>query len=249
VWPPVLVAVVFLTLWQLIVIQFNIKPYLLPAPTAIWAEFTRNLPAMWNAALYTGTNAFYGLVLGSIVAIVIALIAQRFAFIRNLTLPLVVGFAAVPIVALTPILNNMFNITSRTPRVLITMIVVFFPMFVNVIRGLVQVSPTQIELMRALSAKPFKILRVVRIPNAIPFMFTGLRIAAPLAVIAALVSEYFGGPQEGLGSRIASAAANSAYGRAWAYVVASIVTGLVFYFLALGLERLSARWTGRARSA
>ena len=249
VWPPVLVAVVALGLWQFIVVRFDIKPYLLPAPSAIWQEFTRNIPAMWSAALYTATNAFYGLVLGSLAGIIMALIAQRFAFIRNLTLPLVVGLAAVPIVALTPILNNMFNITSRTPRVLITMIVVFFPMFVNVMRGLVQVSPTQIELMRSLSAKPITILRVVRIPNAIPFMFTGLRIAAPLAVIAALVSEYFGGPQEGLGSRIASSAANSAYGRAWAYVVASIVTGLVFYFIALGLERMTARWTGRPRSA
>ena len=249
VWPPVVVALVVLTAWQLIVVAFNIKPYLLPAPTAIWAEFTKNIPLMWAAASYTATNALYGLVLGSIVGILMALLAQRFAFVRKLSLPLAAGLAAVPIVALTPILNNMFNITSRTPRVLITMIVVFFPMFVNVMRGLVQVSPTQIELMRSLSARPFTILRVVRIPNAIPFMFTGLRIAAPLAVIAALVSEYFGGPQEGLGSRIASSAANSAYGRAWAYVVAAIITGLVFYFIALGLERLTARWTGKARSA
>lgn len=248
VWPPLVVAVVVLGLWQLIVVVFSIKPYLLPAPSAIWTEFTKNFALMWSTALYTATNAFYGLVFGCIVGIVMALFASRFSFVRNLSMPLAAGLAAVPIVALTPILNNMFNITSRTPRVLITMIVVFFPIFVNVMRGLTQVSPTQIELMRSLSATQFTIQRVVRIPNAIPFAFTGLRIAAPLAVIAALVSEYFGGPQEGLGSRIASSAANSAYGRAWAYVVAAIITGLVFYFIALGLERLTARWTGRARS-
>jgi NitT/TauT family transport system permease protein len=154
----------------------------------------------------------------------------------------------VPIIALTPILNNMFNITSRTPRVLVTMIIVLFPMFVNVTRGLLQVQPVQLELMRSLNAKPRMTLRILRIPNAIPFFFTGLKIAAPLAVIAALVAEYFGGPQEGLGSRIAGAAANTAYGRAWAYVVASIITGLLFYLIVVAVEKWTTPWTGRSRS-
>jgi NitT/TauT family transport system permease protein len=152
--------------------------------------------------------------------------------------PLAAGLATVPIIALTPILNNMFNITSRTPRVLVTAIIVLFPIFVNVMRGLIQVNPVQLELMRSLNAAPRTTLRVLRIPNAIPFFFTGLKIAAPLAVIAALVAEYFGGPQEGLGSRIASAAANTAYGRAWAYVLAAIITGLIFYLAIIALERL-----------
>jgi NitT/TauT family transport system permease protein len=143
----------------------------------------------------------------------------------------------------------MFNITSRTPRVLVTMIIVIFPIFVNVTRGLVQVQPVQLELMRSMNAQPRTVLRLLRIPNAIPFFFTALKVAAPMAVIAALVSEYFGGPQMGLGSRIASSAANSAYGRAWAYVVASIITGLLFYFIVLAVERWAAPWTGRARSA
>jgi NitT/TauT family transport system permease protein len=155
----------------------------------------------------------------------------------------------VPIIALTPLLNNMFNITSRTPRVLVTMIIVFFPMFVNVTRGLIQVQPVQLELMRSMNAKPSTVLRVLRVPNAIPFFFTGLKIAAPLAVIAALVAEYFGGPQEGLGSRITSAAANTAYGRAWAYVVASIILGLLFYLTVIAAERWTAPWTGRATSS
>jgi NitT/TauT family transport system permease protein len=115
---------------------------------------------------------------------------------------------------------------------------VLFPIFVNVMRGLLQVNPVQLELMRSLNAAPRTTLRVLRIPNAIPFFFTGLKIAAPLAVIAALVAEYFGGPQEGLGSRIASAAANTAYGRAWAYVLAAIITGLIFYLTIIAIERL-----------
>ena len=233
-----MVAALFLGGWQLLVVVQELKPFLLPAPSLIASEFTDGAALMWSAAVYTGTTAFLGLLFGTLAGLFIALLAQRFITVNNLVTPLAAGLATVPIIALTPILNNMFNITSRTPRVLVTAIIVLFPIFVNVIRGLVQVNPVQLELMRSLNAAPRTTLRVLRIPNAIPFFFTGLKIAAPLSVIAALVAEYFGGPQQGLGSRIASAAANTAYGRAWAYVLAAIVTGLIFYLTILLLERL-----------
>lgn len=248
IWPPLLIAAIFIGVWQLIVVANDIKPYLLPAPSLIYENFTTDLSLMWQAAYYTGTTAFLGLLFGTVVGLLMALLAQRLIVVNKIITPLAAGLATVPIIALTPILNNMFNITSRTPRVLVTMIIVLFPMFVNVTRGLLQVQPVQLELMRSLNAKPRMTLRMLRIPNAIPFFFTGLKIAAPLAVIAALVAEYFGGPQEGLGSRIASAAANTAYGRAWAYVVASIITGLVFYLVVVAVERWTTPWTGRSRS-
>jgi NitT/TauT family transport system permease protein len=249
VWPPLLFAVVFLGLWQLLVVTRDIKPYLLPAPSLIWENFSGQLGLMSSTALYTATTALLGLVLGTAVGLVLALLAQRFIVVNHLMTPLAAGLAAVPIVALTPILNNMFDITSRTPRVLVTMVIVFFPVYVNVMRGLVQVQPVQLELMRSMNAKQGTVLRLLRVPNAIPFFFTAMKVAAPLSVIAALVSEYFGGPQLGLGSRIASAAANTAYGRAWAYVIAAIITGLVFYLAVLAAERWAAPWTGRSRSA
>lgn len=249
IWPPVLVAVIFLGAWQLLVVSQDIKPFLLPAPSLIAENFFGSLGMMWDTAFYTGTNAFWGLVFGTMVGIVMALLAQRFIVVNNLVTPLAAGLAAVPIIALTPILNNMFSLTSRTPRVLVTAIIVFFPMFVNIIRGLVQVQPVQLELMRSMNAQPRTVLRTLRVPNAIPFFFTGMKVAAPLAVIASLVAEYFGGPQQGLGSRIASSAANTAYGRAWAYVVAAIITGLVFYLIVVAVERWTTPWTGRTRSA
>jgi NitT/TauT family transport system permease protein len=249
IWPPILIAAIFLGVWQLIVVLNDIKPYLLPAPSLIFTNFFTSLNLMFATSLYTATTALLGLFFGTVIGLALALLAQRFIVINHLFTPLAAGLAAVPIVALTPILNNMFNITSRTPRVLVTMIIVFFPVFVNVTRGLVQVQPVQLELMRSMNAQPRTVLRLLRIPNAIPFFFTAMKIAAPLAVIAALVSEYFGGPQLGLGSRIASSAANTAYGRAWAYVVASIIVGLVFYLAVLAVERWAAPWTGRARSA
>ena len=204
---------------------------------------------MWAAALYTGTTAFLGLVFGTMAGVVMAFLAQRFIVVDHLVMPLAAALAAVPIIALTPILNNMFAITSRTPRVLVTAIIVFFPILVNVTRGLVQVQPVQLELMRSFNSSPRTVLRVLRVPNAIPFFFTGLKIAAPLSVIAALVAEYFGGPQEGLGSRIASSASNTAYGRAWAYVIAAILTGLLFYLITLALERVATPWADRSRSS
>jgi len=238
VWPPILVATIFLGGWQLLVVVQDLKPFLLPAPSLIASEFSSGAAMMWGAAYYTATTAFLGLIFGTVLGLITALMAQRFITVDKLVAPLAAGLATVPIIALTPILNNMFNITSRTPRVLVTAIIVLFPIFVNVTRGLIQVHATQLELMRSLNATPRTTLRVLRIPNAIPFFFTGLKIAAPLAVIAALVAEYFGGPQQGLGSRIASAAANTAYGRAWAYVLAAIITGLIFYLAIIALERL-----------
>jgi NitT/TauT family transport system permease protein len=248
IWPPILFFLLILVGWQLLVVIQDLKPYLLPAPTLIAENFFGDLSLMWNTAFYTGTTAIMGLALGVIVGVLAAFLAARFRVVNNLVTPLAAGLAAVPIIALTPILNNMFNITSRTPRVLVTMIIVFFPMFVNVTRGLLQVQPVQLELMRSMNASPRTTLRILRVPNSIPFFFTGLKIAAPLAVITALVAEYFGGPQEGLGSRIASSASNTAYGRAWAYVVASIILGLVFYLAVLLIERWSTPWIGHARS-
>jgi len=249
VWPPILVALVFLGAWQVLVVVQNIKPYLLPAPSLIATNFSSSISMMWETGLYTGTTAFLGLLFGTLMGLVLALLAQRLVVVNKLITPLAAGLAAVPIICLTPILNNMFDITSRTPRVLVTMIIVFFPVYVNVTRGLLQVQPVQLELMRSLNAPPRKVLRLLRIPNAIPFFFTAMKVAAPLSVIAALVSEYFGGPQQGLGSRIASSAANSAYGRAWAYVVTAIIVGLVFYLAVLLIERWTTPWTGRSSTA
>ena len=120
-------------------------------------------------------------------------------------------------------------------------VVVVVPVFVSTARGLAQVTPVHHDLMTALAATPEQFSRFVRLPGAVPYIMTGLRLAAPAAVIAAIVAEYFGGLQNGLGSRITSAAANTAYPRAWAFVVASIVLGLLFYLAGLLAERIVTR--------
>ncbi|GAA0992754.1 ABC transporter permease [Subtercola frigoramans] len=239
--PPLVLGLAFLLLWQLAVLVFDIKPYLLPSPTDIAGQLVTVFPLLWSSMLATGLNALIGVVVGGLLAVVLALLASRLTIFDRMIVPIVAGIAVVPIVAVAPILNTMFGSTSDTPRRIVVLIVVFAPIFINTLRGLRQVRPVHRDLMRAYAASNWQLTRTVTLPGAVPFIFTGLRIAAPLGVISAIVAEYFGGLQNGLGSRITSAAANSAYPRAWAYVFGAIVLGLVFYGASLLLERLATR--------
>jgi NitT/TauT family transport system permease protein len=241
-WPPVLFAIAFLGLWEWFVKARDVKPFVLPAPSAIWTQLHENVDRILQAAWATGQNALVGLAIGLVLGVGGALIASRISLFDDMLTPLAGAVAAIPIVALTPIFNTMFASTSTMPRRLIVAIAVFFPIFVNTLRGLRQIDPVHADLMQSYAASPWTTTRVVRLPQALPFFFTGLRIAASAAVIAAIVSEYFGGLQKGLGPAITSAAAASAYPRAWAVVTAAIGLGLVFYLVALLAERLAMPW-------
>jgi NitT/TauT family transport system permease protein len=240
--PPVIVGAALIGAWQLFVVARRIKPFLLPAPSAIWHQMLTNRGAILHAARVTGTNALVGLVLGTLLGVAAGALASRFRFLGELTTPVAVAVNAIPIIALVPIFNNMFSTTSAIPRRLMVTIIVFFPIFVNTLRGLTAADATKTELMRSYAASEGTILRKVRIPTALPFLFTGLKIASSLSVIAAVVAEYFGGLQDGLGSHIVSAASNSAYGRAWAFVAASCALGLVFYSVSVVTERVVIPW-------
>ncbi|HEU4348236.1 MAG TPA: ABC transporter permease [Actinoplanes sp.] len=239
---PVLVGIAFLAGWEAMVQLNDIRPYLLPAPSAIWAQIVDNNAEILASARVTGANALVGLIAGAVLGILVALVASRFRVVDSLLVPLAAAVNAMPIIALAPIFNTMFSTTSSVPRRLVVTLVVFFPLFINALRGLRQVAPIHRELLDSYAAGGWTFARVVRIPNALPFIFTGLRLASSLAVIAAVVAEYFGGVQRGLGTRITSAASNTAYPRAWAYVAAACALGLVFYLAATLLERIAMPW-------
>jgi NitT/TauT family transport system permease protein len=243
--PPVLVGVFALSAWELTVTLGRIAPFILPAPSAIWRELVAQRVNVWEAALASGENALIGLIAGSVLAILAALAASRFRPLSEVSVPFAAVLNALPIIALAPILNNMFESTSSLPRRLVTAIIVFFPVFLNTLRGLREIDPVHRELMTSYAASGWTFARKVRLPGALPFVFTGLRQASSLAVIAAVVAEYFGGLQTGLGSRITSAAAFTAYPRAWAFVVGACLLGLVFYLTTLILERLAMPWKSR----
>ncbi len=237
--PPVVFGVAFLVLWETVVKVFDLKPYFLPTPTSIWAEFRDNLALIWEAARVSGLNALIGLLVGTAIGVAMAFVIARFRLLNDLMTPLAIGLNAVPIFVLVAVFNNMFSITSEVPRRLMVSLVVQFIVLVNVTRGLREVDAIQLELMRSYAASEVAILRKVRVPNAVPYLFTALRIAAPAAVITAFVSEYFGGSQNGLGSRIVSNIAISSNATAWAYVLGACLLGLAFFLAAVALEAVA----------
>jgi NitT/TauT family transport system permease protein len=247
--PPIVVGVAILGLWEAFVDWRDIKPYLLPKPSAIWDQIRENHGAIWDAARATGTNALVGLVVGVALGVLMALVASRFQLLSEMVVPVAAAVNSVPIIALAPVFYNLFSTTSDTPRRLVVTVIVFFPVFVNVLKGLTQVEAVHVELMRSYAASDAAVLRKLRLPNALPFLFTSLKLAASLSVIAAVVAEYFGGLQNGLGSRITSAASNSAFPRAWAYVAAACALGLVFYLVSAVLERVLLPWQAKRRAA
>ena len=238
---PLVFGVAFIALWEGAVKGFDLKPYFLAAPSKIMEQFLKNTTRIWEATAVSGGNALVGFVIGSILGIAMSFILSRFRFLSQLITPLAISLNAIPIFVLVAVLNNMYSITSEIPRRFMVTLVVYFIVLVNVARGLTQVSSIQVELMRSYAASEFAILRKVRVPNAIPYLFTALKVAAPASVITAFVSEYFGGLQNGLGSRITSNIANAKNAAAWAYVLGACLLGLAFYTVSIVLESLTRR--------
>ena len=243
--PAVVFGVAFLALWESAVRGFDLKPYFLAAPSKIGEQFFKNYSRIWDASAVSGGNALVGLVVGTVLGLAMSFILSRYRFLGELVTPLAIALNAIPIFVLVAILNNMYSITSEIPRRVMVTLVVYFIVLVNVAKGLTQVRSTHVELMRSYAASEFAILRKVRVPNAVPYLFTALKVAAPASVITAFVSEYFGGLQNGLGSRITSNIANSKNAAAWAYVLGACLLGLAFYTVSIILESLARK--GEAR--
>jgi NitT/TauT family transport system permease protein len=242
--PPAVFGAGFLVAWQLIVELFDLKPYFLPAPSAIGSAFGDNFGLVKDAAFVSGTNALVGLIAGLVLGVLAAFLLMRFHILNELATPLAVALNAVPIIVLVALFVNMYSATSPMPRRLMVTLVVFFIVLVNVAKGLRQVHPTHAELLRSYAASPLAVLRKARIPNAVPYLFTALKIAAPTSVITAFVAEYFGGSQNGLGSRITSNMSNSKNAVAWAYVLGACLVGLTFYLVSVLLESFTTHKRG-----
>lgn len=245
--PPVVFGVGFLLLWEAVVKGFDLKPYFLVAPSQIYERFTSNWSLVWRSMKVSGGNALAGLLIGTVLGVAISFVTSRFKVLHELVTPLAVALNAIPIFVLVSVFNNMFAITSEVPRRLMVTLVVYFIVLVNVTRGLTQVSALHLELMRSYAASDWAILRRVRVPNAVPYLFTALKIAAPVSVITAFVSEYFGGSQNGLGSAIARSIAASRNDMAWSYVLGACLLGLAFYLISILLETVATPGGGGRR--
>jgi len=238
---PITVGALMLFVWVLIVDILKIAPRALPSPGAVVSDLVNHWDIISEDMAITASNALIGLLVGAIVAIVLAALAATFRPIDGMLAPLVAAIAVVPIVAITPILNTMFGASSQFGRVAVASLAAFVPVFVNVLRGLRQTRPVHRDLLRASGATGGQTFGVLTLPTALPYLMTGLRVASSLAVIAALVAEYFGGPADGIGTAIASYAKSGRASLAFAYVAGGIIIGLTFFLVTSLLEWFATR--------
>ncbi|MEZ5245706.1 MAG: ABC transporter permease subunit [Acidimicrobiales bacterium] len=239
---PLAFGAVFLGVWEWLVRAFDIKQFLLPSPSSIYTAVGDNWGRIWNGVEVTGGNAVYGLVVGSVLAVFASLIASRWGWFSDIVTPIASGMVAVPIVSLAPVFNIWFGSTDPFSRRLVVIVVVFFPVFFNVTKGLTQVDAVHVELMRSQAASQWSVIRRVRIPNALPFLMSALRLASSLAIISAIVAEYFGGTQGSLGQLITQSAGLSRYDTAWAAVLGASAVGIAMFVAVAALEWVAMPW-------
>lgn len=236
-------------LWELTVLLLDIQRFLLPAPSVIWEAFTSNLDRLIHIGWFTTKEALGGFAIGCSAGILVALATARWTLASETLMPFAIAANSVPIIAFAPILNNWFGVDNPLSKMMIVAVIVFFPMMINTVRGLTLVDPAVIELMRSYAASEFEILRKVRLPNALPYMFNAFKVAATLSMIGAVVSEYFGGNRSALGVFITQEAAQFRFQNSWAAIIVACVVGLTFFLIILGIERLSIPWHSSVRNS
>lgn len=239
--PAVAVFALGLALWEAVVFAFAIEFYLLPAPHVIVASLAQSYPVLIEAGLYTFTEALAGYAIGCGGGIGAAMAASRSPAVARLVLPWAIASASVPIVALAPLAIVWFGIAQGSKIAIVTLMT-FFPTFIGALRGLLSVPPSSLDLMRSCAATEWQVFAKLRLPHSLPYVFTALRACTTLAMIGAVVSEFFGGPVKSLGVYIKSTASLFQTRQAWSAILVACALGLVFYFALTIIERLATPW-------
>jgi NitT/TauT family transport system permease protein len=247
--PAVAVLVLGLALWEGLVAALNVQRFLLPPPSDIARTFWDERDVLWSAGWYTFKEALGGFAIGCTAGVLLAVLVGRFRLLRTAIMPYAIAANAIPIIAFAPITNQWFGLLNPLSKMVIAAILCFFPVFVNTLRGLTSVHPSSIELMRSYAAGELTIFRRVRFPNSLPYLFAALKVASVLAMIGAVVGEYFGGSQEALGVQIRNSAALFAFETAWAAILVASILGIGFYLAIALVERLTLDWHPSARAA
>ena len=250
--PAVVVFVGAVVGWELLFTILNFQSFLIPKPSAIVAALEANWSGgrfpLLPSAIATLQEAVLGLAIGTVAGVAVAFASARWLTARGILLPLAVAANAVPIIAFAPLLNNWFGLLNPLSKALMAAVLVFFPVMANVTRGLVQVEPGALALMRSYAASEWTILRKVRIPNALPYFFTAMKIATTLSLIGAIVGEYFGGANSVLGRLIVNSASALKFDVTWAAILFGAATGILFYFVIVVIERLVIPWAATMRA-
>ena len=197
--PAVIVFVLGIALWEGLVRGLDVERFLLPPLSDILQTFWDSRDTFVSAGWFTFKEAVGGFVLGSLAGIVVALVLARWRPLGSALMPYAIAANAIPIIAFAPITNNWFGILSPASKIVIAAVICFFPVMINTLRGLTSVPPEAVELMRSYAARERDIYRLVRFPHALPFIFSALKVATVLAMIGAIVGDYFGGSDQALG--------------------------------------------------
>ncbi|MGR3632598.1 MAG: ABC transporter permease [Limimaricola soesokkakensis] len=239
---PLLFGITILILWEIAVRALQVPLVILPPPSQIGARFAENLPLLWGDFVQTILRgALSGYAIGCGPAFLTAIAVDRFVFLQRGLLPLASFMAALPIVGTAPILVMWFGFDWQS-KAAVVVVMVFFPMLVNTVAGLAETSAMQRDLMKSWGAGYWQGLVKLRLPAAMPFIFNGLKICTTLALIGAIVAEFFGSPTLGLGFRITTSVGQLALDMVWAAILVAALAGTGFYGLVALIERGVTFW-------
>jgi len=239
---PLIFGVTVLVLWEGIVRGLGIDPVILPAPTVIGAQIARSLPTLWVDFVQTIVRgALAGYVFGSVGGLLVAIAVDRSPFLQRGLLPIGNFVAALPIVGVAPIMVMWFGFGWES-KAAVVVAMVFFPMLINCVAGLGEAGSMQRDLMKTYAASYWQTLVTLRLPAAMPFIFNGLKICTTLALIGAIVAEFFGSPIRGMGFRISTEVGRLNLPMVWAEIAVAALAGSVLYGAVALIERWVTFW-------
>lgn len=239
---PVIFGVTLITIWECVVQGLNINAVLLPPPSMIATRFVGSTYILWQDFVQTVIKgALSGYIIGCGAAFVTAIFVDRFPFLRRGLLPIGNFVAALPVIGMAPILVMWFGFDWQS-KAAVVVIMVYFPMLVNTVQGLQATDHMQRDLMRTYAANYPQTLLKLRLPAAMPFIFNGLKISTTLALIGAIVAEFFGSPIKGMGFRISTEVGRLALDMVWAEIVVAAIVGSAFYGGVALLEKTVTFW-------
>ena len=228
--------------WQLLVIAFEVPRVLLPPPSLIVQSIASHGPTLWGDFVQTVLKAvLIGWALGSGLGFAVAVAIDRLPFLQRGLLPIASLTSTIPLVAVAPIAVMWFGFEWQS-KAAVVVLMTFFPMLVSTLAGLKASGKLERELMYSYAASYTRTLLALRLPAALPFMFGALKVNATLALIGAIVAEFFGSPTSGLGFRISTEASRMNMPLVWSAIVVAAVTGSLAYALLVQLERRAAFW-------
>ena len=239
----VVVAILMILGWEYGLKYLGVKEFLLPRPSAIWEEFKEIYPGLIAGSWFTIKNALDGFIVGCGAGIFTGILSSRYLRFSKAILPLAIAANAVPIIAFAPIFNAWFGLTSPESKIAIVAVLCYFPTMISTVQGLTSVEARELELMKSYAASDFEIFRFLRLPTALPYIFSSLKLAATLAMIGAIVAEFFGGtPATALGFRIKNSAGLLRMSESWSAIIVASVLGIGFFLFISVLERNAMPW-------